>query len=129
MDAGYPTLVGYIGLYRCERYHLLYFRHSYGFENHNKVFNYYNSSFRYTIERTFEVWKNRFAILHNMPKYKFGTQVQIVIATMAIHNFIRWKSKSDDQFKLYEDENIVVDEDDNRVAEDLSMTAIVVSSR
>jgi len=89
VDSGYPTPIGYIGPYRCERYHLPEFRCSSGFENNNEVFNYYNSSLRCTIERTFEVWKNRFAILRRMPKFKYETQVHIVVATMAIHNFIR----------------------------------------
>ncbi|XLU20481.1 hypothetical protein S245_056547, partial [Arachis hypogaea] len=71
------------------------FRRSSGFTNHNEVFNYYHSSLRCTIERTFGVWKNRFAILRHMPKFKIETQVQIVYATMAIHNFIRRHSETD----------------------------------
>ncbi|KAK8673895.1 hypothetical protein V6N13_112204 [Hibiscus sabdariffa] len=45
-DAGYPTPVGYIGPYKCERYHLPDFRRSSSFANHNEVFNYYHSSLR-----------------------------------------------------------------------------------
>ncbi|KAK2395718.1 hypothetical protein QL285_057427 [Trifolium repens] len=53
VDSGYPTPIGYIGPYRCERYRLPDFRRSNGFANHNEVFNYYHSSLRCTIERTF----------------------------------------------------------------------------
>ncbi|XP_057426609.1 uncharacterized protein LOC130720044 [Lotus japonicus] len=108
-DAGYPTPKGFLGPYRCERYHLPDFRRQSGFSNHNEVFNYYHSSLRCTIERTFGVWKNRFAILRKMPKYKIETQVQLVCATMAIHNFIRRHSEMDIDFNHYEDENIIVD--------------------
>ena len=88
VDSGYPTPIGYIGPYRYERYHLPEFRLSNGFANHNEVFNYYHLSLRCPIERTFGVWKNRFAILRRIPNFKFETQVQIVVTTMAIHNFI-----------------------------------------
>jgi len=114
LDAGYPTPMGYLGPYRCERYHLPDFRRSHGFENNNEVFNYYHSSLRCTIERTFGVWKNRFAILRRMPKFTIKTQVEVVVATMAIHNFIRRNADMDVDFNRYEDENITLDHDDYR---------------
>ncbi|KAK2399592.1 hypothetical protein QL285_049393 [Trifolium repens] len=124
VDSGYPTLVGYIGPYRCERYHLPEFRRSSGFENHNEVFNYYHSSLRCTIERTFGVWKNRFAILRRMPKFKYETQVQIVVATMAIHNFIRRTAEVDSDFNLYEDENTIIHHDENHRSNNLDPSQI-----
>jgi len=52
----YPTpLIGYVGYYKCEYYHLSDFRRRFGFINSNEIFNYYHSSLRYTIKRTFEV--------------------------------------------------------------------------
>ena len=132
MDASYPTPVGYIRPYKCECYHLLDFRHSSTFANQNEVFNYYHSSLRCTIERTFGVWKNRFAILHHMPKFKFETQVQIVGATMAIHNFIRRNTETDVDFRRYEDENILhtnaENHHDNHVELDASSSLNIVSS-
>lgn len=122
VDAGYPTPVGYIGPYRSERYHLPDFRRSTGFASNNEVFNYYHSSLRCTIERTFGVWKNRFAMLRCMPSFKFETQVQIVIATMAIHNFIRRKSATDSDFMHFEDEDILENDNDNQVGENPSIT-------
>jgi hypothetical protein len=124
VDSGYPTPVGYIGPYRCERYHLPEFRRSSGFENNNEVFNYYHSSLRCTIERTFGVWKNRFAILRRMPKFKYQTQVQIVVATMAIHNFIRRNAEVDDDFNLYEDENTIIHDDENHRSNNLDPSQI-----
>ncbi|KAL4288076.1 hypothetical protein AHAS_Ahas19G0250000 [Arachis hypogaea] len=128
VDAGYPTPKGYIGPYKCERYHLADFRRSSRFTNHNKVFNYYHSSLRYTIERTFRVWKNRFAILRHMPKFKIETQVQIVCATMAIHNFIRRHSETDTEFNQYEHANILDGEDNSYVGESSDQTLTIISS-
>ncbi|XP_024641527.2 uncharacterized protein [Medicago truncatula] len=122
VDSGYPTPIGYIGPYRCERYHLSEFRRSSGFENHNEVFNYYHSSLRCTIERTFGVWKNIFAILRSMPKFKYETQVHIVVATMAIHNFIRRSAEMDVDFNLYEDENTVIHHDDDHRSTNLNQS-------
>ncbi|KAL1290786.1 hypothetical protein AAHE18_20G154400 [Arachis hypogaea] len=124
-DASYPTPKGYIGPYKCERYHLADFRHSSGFTNHNEVFNYYHSSLRCTIERTFGAWKNRFSILRHMPKFKIETQVQIVCATMAIHNFIRRHSETDTEFNQYEHANILDGEDNSYVGESSYQTLTI----
>jgi len=48
-----------------------------------------------------------------MPKYKFETQVQIVCATMTVHNFIRRNAEMDSDFICYEEEDILVDVDYN----------------
>ncbi|CAN6868921.1 unnamed protein product, partial [Brassica oleracea] len=41
------------------------------------------------IERTFGVWKAKWRILKNEARYDLPTQCKIVVATMALHNFIR----------------------------------------
>ncbi|KAK9038678.1 hypothetical protein V6N11_023534 [Hibiscus sabdariffa] len=97
-DAGYPTPVGYIGPYKCERYHLPDFRRSSSFANHNEVFNYYHSSLRCTIERTFGVWKNR------------------------------RKSETDSEFNRYEGEDMVELDDDDHGSVDPSIRLTVASS-
>ncbi|XP_058786324.1 uncharacterized protein LOC131660965 [Vicia villosa] len=119
VDADFPTPMEYLGPYRCERCHLPDFRRSNGFDNHNEVFNYYHSSLRCGIERTFNLWKNRFAILRHMPKFSIKTQVKIVVATMVIRNFIRRNAKIDVDFHRYEDEDIDLDHDDYRRPIDL----------
>ena len=66
-----------------------------------------------------------------MPKYKFVTQIQIVCATMTIHNFIRKNAENDIDFNRYEDENIILNSDDNYHNEvDLDQTQVlnVISS-
>ncbi|KAK4258761.1 hypothetical protein QN277_005173 [Acacia crassicarpa] len=127
VDAGYPTPVGYIGPYRRERYHLPEFRRQSGFRNPNEYFNFYHSSLRCTIERTFGVWKNRFHILQNMPSYKFRTQVRIVCATMAIHNFIRRYSQNDVKFDQLEEGNMSDSEEDNN--DDEASSSLLSSTR
>ncbi|KAJ0883215.1 putative Myb/SANT-like domain, harbinger transposase-derived nuclease domain-containing protein [Helianthus annuus] len=50
-----------------------------------ETFNYYHSSLRNVIERTFGVWKERWAILKDIHvNYSYETQVDIVIASMAL---------------------------------------------
>ncbi|CAN6579859.1 unnamed protein product [Malus baccata var. baccata] len=66
--------------------------------DHKEVFNHMHSSLRSIIERTFGVWKKKWAILRDMPNYPFNKQVKIVIATMALHNYIWRYSERDRHF-------------------------------
>ena len=59
VDAGYPHKKRYMGPYEGEWYHLLDFRHGSQPRGMHKIFNHAHSSLRCTIERTFEVWKNK----------------------------------------------------------------------
>lgn len=68
-------------------------------------FNYLHSSLRSVIERSFGVWKARWLILQNMHvNYTFETQVKIVIASMALHNYIRKCAIRDEAFEQAEQE-------------------------
>ncbi|KAL4294603.1 hypothetical protein AHAS_Ahas18G0244600 [Arachis hypogaea] len=68
-----------------------------------------------------------FAILRHMPKFKIETQVQIVCATMAIHNFIRRHSKTDTEFNQYEHTNIFDGEYNSYVGESSDQTLTISS--
>ena len=59
------------------------------------------------VERTFGVWKKRFRILEDMIAYNFDTQRDIVLGTMAIHNYIRKKGIQDVAFTVAENENYI----------------------
>ena len=74
---------------------------------HKESFNYLHSSCRMIVERTFGVWKKRFRILEDMPAYNFDTQRDIVLGTMAIHNYIRKKGIQDVAFTAAENENYI----------------------
>ncbi|KAF6149041.1 hypothetical protein GIB67_018619, partial [Kingdonia uniflora] len=69
-------------------------------------FNRAHAKLRNVIERTFGVLKARFPILKAMPKYKFSTQRNIVIACMAIHNYLRRISLNDELFTAFANEDL-----------------------
>jgi hypothetical protein len=49
------------------------------------------------IEHSFGVWKQRWGILQKMSAYLYKIQVEIVVASMALYNYIR-KSQDDEVF-------------------------------
>ncbi|CAL8134875.1 unnamed protein product [Prunus armeniaca] len=103
VDAGYPQMSGYLGPYKGERYHLPDFRRGTQPTGSREVFNHVHSSLRSVIERTFGVWKKKWSILRDMPSYPFDKQVKIVIATMALHNYIRRHAQRDIHFDKVND--------------------------
>ncbi|GAA0165919.1 hypothetical protein LIER_40087 [Lithospermum erythrorhizon] len=76
-------------------------------QNLKEKFNFLHSSCKNIVECTFGVWKARFLILKHMPNYDIDTQTEIVLATMAIHNYIRKKYVNNNSFELAETENYV----------------------
>ncbi|CAL2239045.1 unnamed protein product [Prunus armeniaca] len=103
VDAGYPQISEYLGPYKGERYHLPDFRRGTQPTGSREVFNHVHSSLRSVIERTFGVWKKKWSILRDMPSYPFDKQVKIVIATMALHNYIRRHAQCDINFDKVND--------------------------
>ncbi|XP_020421379.1 uncharacterized protein LOC18775582 [Prunus persica] len=82
VDKGYPQMRGYLGPSKGERYHLPDFRRGVQPMGH----------------------KERWSILRDMPSYLFAKQVKIVIATMALHNYIKRHAKRDCHFDESEDD-------------------------
>ena len=74
-----------------------------------ELFNYAHSSLRNVIERSFGVLKNKWGILHNeIPSYPMAKQSQIIIAFMALHNFIKNSAMADEDFdRCDQDKNYV----------------------
>jgi hypothetical protein len=93
----------YIGPYKGERYHLPNFRRGSQSRGMHEIFNHAHSSLRCTIERTFEVWKNKWKLLHCMPNFLYDKQVKIMVASMALHNFIRKHAINNAEFQPYDD--------------------------
>ncbi|XP_038679959.1 protein ALP1-like isoform X1 [Tripterygium wilfordii] len=104
VDAGYPNRIGYLAPYRGERYHSSQFENGRRASGPQEVFNHAHSSLRNVIERTFRVTKNRWPILRNMRSFPFPIQVKIVIACMALHNYIRLRVTDDDEFMEIDEE-------------------------
>ncbi|KAI3881307.1 hypothetical protein MKX03_005154 [Papaver bracteatum] len=71
-------------------------------------YNHAYSSLRNIIERCFGVIKARFPILKMMPSYSLRKQRNIVIASCAIHNFIRRHAMEDDLFIEYGVEDMTI---------------------
>ncbi|XP_060216244.1 uncharacterized protein LOC132643727 [Lycium barbarum] len=114
VDAGYSHMKGYMAPYKRNnvRYHLAEFHRDATRQLREprgriEKFNYLHSSCRNVVERTFGVWKARWSILRDMPYYHIDTQRDIVLATMAIHNYIRKKCNVDDAFQTAENENYI----------------------
>ncbi|KAK8921486.1 hypothetical protein KSP39_PZI002734 [Platanthera zijinensis] len=106
VDAGYPMEKGLLKPYPETRYHLPDFaRGNRPIEGRREIFNKAHSSLRSVIERSFGVWKKKWAILSKMPQFEFSKQCVIVVVTMSLHNFIRrHPSRSDPEFDVC-DEN------------------------
>ncbi|RVX08681.1 Protein ALP1-like [Vitis vinifera] len=117
VDAGYPQMSGYLGPYKGERYHLPDFRRGSSPKGKKEIFNHRHSSLRCTIERTFAVLKNRWRMLREMHSFPLEKQVKIVIALMALHNFIRINAIMDMEFKPYDDDQglLPLNEEESRV--------------
>ncbi|XP_059310009.1 uncharacterized protein LOC132061169 [Lycium ferocissimum] len=118
--AGYSHMNGYMAPYKGNnvRYHLAEFRRGATRQLREprgriEKFNYLHSSCRNVIERTFGVWKARWSILRDMPYYHIDTQRDIVLATMAIHNYIRKKCNVDDAFQTAKNESYIPSVDSN----------------
>ncbi|KAL3518221.1 hypothetical protein ACH5RR_020810 [Cinchona calisaya] len=71
-------------------------------------FNQAHAKLRNVIERTFGVLKARFPILDRMTPYPFPTQRNIVIAYVAIHNYLQRTGVIDTWFRQFQDEDGVV---------------------
>ena len=67
-------------------------------KNKQELFNRCYASLRSVIERTFGVWKKKWRILSEFPRYDIAVQKRVVSATMGLHNFIRISNYFDEDF-------------------------------
>jgi hypothetical protein len=74
-----------------------------------ELFNHAHSSLRNVIERSFGVLKMKWRILLKMPSYLMEKQSKIIIACMALHNFIRDSNLSDNDFDTLASDETYVD--------------------
>ncbi|XP_020596964.1 uncharacterized protein LOC110036778 [Phalaenopsis equestris] len=102
IDAGYPMQNDYMKSYPDTRYHIPDFERASGtVRGRKEMFNKRHSSLRGIIERICGVWKKKCVILRDMSSYLFQKQVHIVVATIALHNFIRQHlSRSNTDFSM-----------------------------
>ena len=117
-DAGYSNTPMTLTPYRGVRYHLReQAQANMRPQNAKELFNLRHAALRNVVERTIGIFKNRFryfeASRHNLP---LSTQVDVVYALTAVHNFINM-SNPDDLGYFPEAQDEVVDEEDARLAE------------
>jgi hypothetical protein len=108
VDLGYPNRSSYLAPYKGTTYHLPEFRQCPMPRGKKELFNYAHSSLRNVIERSFRVLKMKWRILLSLLMYPMAKQSQIIMACMALHNFIRESAIADEDFdKCDRDENYV----------------------
>nr|XP_043639060.1 uncharacterized protein LOC122610130 [Erigeron canadensis] len=101
VDKRYPFRQGYLVSYSKTRYHLSQFENEPP-NNMQEAFNRSHSSLGSCIKRSFGVLKKRWKILQGMPQFSVKTQIDVIIATFALHNYIRNNSKDDMLFTRLE---------------------------
>jgi len=99
VDAGYPNRPGYLAPYKGTKYHIQDFQNAGEPRGKQEIFNYAHSSLRNVIERAFGVLKMKWRILLSIPAYPPQTQTQIIVACVALHNFIRLSRQFDVDFQ------------------------------
>ena len=105
-DAAYTNTRGFMAPYRNTRYWLADFRRGRPLTREER-FNHAHAQLRNVIERAYGVLKARFPILKQMAPYPFTVQRDIVIACVAVHNFIRKYNIEDDLFRNFEEDTMV----------------------
>lgn len=104
VDTKYANIPGFIAPYPGVPYGLLEFGGGFQPQDAKELFNHRHSLLRNATDRTFGALKARFPILMSAPPYPLPTQVKLVVAACAIHNYIRGEKPDDWIFKMYEQE-------------------------
>jgi DDE superfamily endonuclease len=114
-DAGYSNTPITLVPYRGVRYHLRE-QAAAGLKPQNKeeLFNLRHSSLRNAVERALGVIKRRFHILTTAPEYSISTQVNIIYAIIALHNFLQLYGEDFEEVQgdLPEDDSSAQSEDE-----------------
>jgi hypothetical protein len=106
VDAGYPNQPGYFSPYKSTRYHIEQWENGPPPRGMKETFNHAHAKVRNVIERSFGVLKMKFRMLLNMPTFPEEKQTRIIVACMALHNFIRESRIADREFDACDaDEN------------------------
>ncbi|KAK6142304.1 hypothetical protein DH2020_022652 [Rehmannia glutinosa] len=101
VDGKYANIPGFMAPYPGVSYSQLEFVHS---QDARELFNQRHCILRSVTDRTFAALKERFPILLSAPSYPLATQVKLVVAACALHNYIRIENPDDWIFKMYEQE-------------------------
>ncbi|WVZ83411.1 hypothetical protein U9M48_030561, partial [Paspalum notatum var. saurae] len=83
VDSAYGNTPGFLAPYRNARYHLQHFQHGHSPETMEELFNYRHAQLRCSVAYLRAVEKQ------SIPNYGLGTSNRIIVACMALHNFIK----------------------------------------
>jgi hypothetical protein len=121
VDSGYPNRTGYLTPFKGSTYHIPEFRNRSGPpQGKYEVFNFNHSSLRNVIERAFGVLKEKWRILKGIPSFSTRTQKHIILACLALHNFIRDSNLHDKEFERCDaDDEYLVQEDDTTLEDEI----------
>lgn len=98
----YANIPGFIAPYHDLPYQQNEFAIGFHPQVDKELFNHRHSLLQNVTDRTFGALKARFPILMSAPPYPLQTQVKLVVAACAIHNYIRKEKPDDWIFKKYE---------------------------
>ncbi|CAL5445288.1 unnamed protein product [Camellia sinensis] len=104
VDTKYANIPGFIAPYDGVPYGLIEFGGSLHPQDAKELFNHRHSLLRSATNCTLGALKARFPILMSSPPYPLLTQVKLVVAACAIHNYIRKEKPDDWIFRMYEQE-------------------------
>ncbi|VYS68990.1 unnamed protein product [Arabidopsis thaliana] len=117
VDNKYPNLPGFIAPYRGVS--------TDSREEAKEMFNERHKLLHRAIHRTFGALKERFPILLSAPPYPLQTQVKLVIAACALHNYVRLEKPDDLVFRMFEEETLAEAGEDREVALEEEQVEIV----
>lgn len=96
-DCGFANRRKFLAPFRGTKYHLQEFTgQGCDPETPHELFNHRHAALRNVVERIFGVFKSRFQIFKSAPPFPFKTQAEIVLACVALHNFLRKHCRSDE---------------------------------
>lgn len=119
VDAVYTNGMGFLSLYRGERYHLSDFRNGHQPCTPKEFFNMKHSSACSVIERCFKILKKRWAMVRSPAFYDIITQLRIIFVCCMLHNFIRKEMSVDVMEKEIDNDGIRDDVDEAQFIESI----------
>ena len=110
VDSGYPNRPGYLAPYKGTKYHLPEYRNGPAPRGMKEKYSYAHSSLRNVVERAFGVLKEKWRMMKIVPSFPIAKQSKIIVACMALHNFIRERDDEDADFMRFANDEYYVRE-------------------
>ncbi|KAJ6672698.1 hypothetical protein OIU85_013980 [Salix viminalis] len=107
VDSKYTNMPGFIAPYNGISCHLNEYSDGYPPQDSRELFNQRHTLLRNATDRSFGALKSRFPILMAAPPYPLQTQVKLVVAACALHNYILREKPDDLIFKMYEHDTVL----------------------